>query len=948
MADSNPQRRAEPIEFLDDDPFAELTRIMGHDPRADEKAETRPQAEEPAAAAEPEPAMQSASAEVPDEAIDLEQELFSDLDFSEFDETPDPADWRSAEAAPAVAATSAEPEPVHTADVEDDMAVDFDMEMTGWEAEPAVAETTAEPEPVRVPDIEDDTAVDFDLDLEMTGWEAEPEVGAEPVVVAEPALEVSAEPLAATDTQHDWQAEEAGHDIADTFELDDDLGESLERELFSSSLTEDDLQPATADVAAAPAAAIDATPETDDAGEPDFDRLLDLDVEEQVDEPVAAPDRWQASDDVQAAPEAPRASSLEDELNMLLASHGFGSGRAGAATSVPENAPFANAAPAAPAAKGYGLANYPERNHPTGSHAVPGLEAPLATLDDDDMVDIFGEEMKVASTPPQPAPSHWQQPIAPAAATVAAGAYAGAAYAAAAPSAQAMTSRPQAAAPDIETLDVSESAQVLADDLDIPDLDFGDVSTSASIYDDLDGEFSQAMEDISFDDSASRAGWTAAPAARPALPAASYEEPPQAAYFEQPDARWEQQASVADDSLDFDSELESAITMAAFDNQQPAVRPARRRGMMAAAVVAGVAVIGGLGVFGMSYFGEGSDGPVVVRADVDPMKVRPENPGGTTVPNQDSEAYQRVAGGASDAAPEQSELISTTEEPVDLAARDTEAEAEAALPPAISDGTVEADEALAPAMQPKSEERVAATEEAEPQTVEDLLVTPRRVRTMIVRPDGSLVAREEPAAAPAADAPSVDANAATSSAPSVAAAIPSLAPAGQPLPGEEAADAQALATDEDAGPVVDTPDTVAVVPSQRREPTAESQPARVAAAPAPVQQPQPVVQQPAPAAPIAATPASAPAAAAPSGAASSEWSMQIASQPTADSAQATYQDLARRYGGVLEGRGVNIVRADIAGKGTYYRVRIPASNRDEAIQLCTRYKSAGGSCFVSR
>lgn len=76
--------------------------------------------------------------------------------------------------------------------------------------------------------------------------------------------------------------------------------------------------------------------------------------------------------------------------------------------------------------------------------------------------------------------------------------------------------------------------------------------------------------------------------------------------------------------------------------------------------------------------------------------------------------------------------------------------------------------------------------------------------------------------------------------------------------------------------------------------------------------------------------------------------MQVASQPTAEGAQAAYQDLARRYGSVLQGRGVNIVRADIQGMGTYYRVRIPAASRDEAIQLCTRYKSAGGSCFVSR
>ncbi len=77
--------------------------------------------------------------------------------------------------------------------------------------------------------------------------------------------------------------------------------------------------------------------------------------------------------------------------------------------------------------------------------------------------------------------------------------------------------------------------------------------------------------------------------------------------------------------------------------------------------------------------------------------------------------------------------------------------------------------------------------------------------------------------------------------------------------------------------------------------------------------------------------------------------MQIASQPSADSAKSTYQDLAtslwRRASG---GRGVNIVKAKIAGKGTFWRVRVPAQSRDDAIQLCTDYKSAGGNCFVSK
>ncbi|RUW26627.1 SPOR domain-containing protein, partial [Mesorhizobium sp. M1E.F.Ca.ET.041.01.1.1] len=87
-----------------------------------------------------------------------------------------------------------------------------------------------------------------------------------------------------------------------------------------------------------------------------------------------------------------------------------------------------------------------------------------------------------------------------------------------------------------------------------------------------------------------------------------------------------------------------------------------------------------------------------------------------------------------------------------------------------------------------------------------------------------------------------------------------------------------------------------------------------------------------------------PAAAAGSG----SWSMQIASQPTVESAQSTYQDLQRRYGSVLSGRKANIVKAEIAGKGTFYRVRVPAQSRNDAINLCTSYKAAGGTCFVSR
>ncbi len=64
--------------------------------------------------------------------------------------------------------------------------------------------------------------------------------------------------------------------------------------------------------------------------------------------------------------------------------------------------------------------------------------------------------------------------------------------------------------------------------------------------------------------------------------------------------------------------------------------------------------------------------------------------------------------------------------------------------------------------------------------------------------------------------------------------------------------------------------------------------------------------------------------------------MQIASQPTEEAAKASYQDLSRRYGAVLEGRQVSVVKAEIAGKGTFWRVRVAAGSRNEAVNLCEK------------
>jgi hypothetical protein len=76
--------------------------------------------------------------------------------------------------------------------------------------------------------------------------------------------------------------------------------------------------------------------------------------------------------------------------------------------------------------------------------------------------------------------------------------------------------------------------------------------------------------------------------------------------------------------------------------------------------------------------------------------------------------------------------------------------------------------------------------------------------------------------------------------------------------------------------------------------------------------------------------------------------IQIASLPSEAEAKSSYNKLSAKFASVIGGHGVDIRKASIKNKGTYYRVRIVAGTRQEATELCSRYKAAGGSCLVSK
>ncbi|ADZ70770.1 SPOR domain-containing protein [Polymorphum gilvum] len=350
-----------------------------------------------------------------------------------------------------------------------------------------------------------------------------------------------------------------------------------------------------------------------------------------------------------------------------------------------------------------------------------------------------------------------------------------------------------------------------------------------------------------------------------------------------------------------------------------------RKGLYAAAAVLGLAVVGGatFALMDFSSVDVPSGPPPVISGIEEPLKVFPDE---TPVEGADRPSkliYDRVGGTPQ---PQEERLV----------LQDTPAPA--ALPPAPAP---------------------AATDEVP-------VAGPKRVRTLVVRPDGTIIsggedegpaengvrtidtARVQPQTVPAPvqEAPVAQPDVAAP-APTVAAPPESLTPA-PAAPGPALAPAvPALVAD---GAPAETADVPSVLP--RRKP--DEGPTRVAAAPAAPAPAVPVgnaplnLTQPQAAAPAAPAPvAPAPAASGPS-VAPGTYMVQITSQRSEDQARAAYEGLQRRFPSILGGQTPVIQAAVLDDRGTFYRVRIPAGSKEAADALCESLKAAGGDCFVRR
>lgn len=375
----------------------------------------------------------------------------------------------------------------------------------------------------------------------------------------------------------------------------------------------------------------------------------------------------------------------------------------------------------------------------------------------------------------------------------------------------------------------------------------------------------------------------------------------------------------------------------------PQAREKSRRGLFVAAGVMGVAVLGAAGFFLIDGDGVAvpSGPPPVISGLQEPLKIYPEESPAPADTQTTKMIYDRVNDNNGTAP--SNLVLPETPQPADL-------------PPAPAGTNGGAD--LVPG-------------------------APKRVRTVIVRPDGTFVSENDQAAAPAvtpapavAPAPAATPEPAAPSNANGSRVVATTPITGAPQPAEPSVSVSAPEPAVPAPSVAETPaivagtsETDAVAP----EPQAPAEivsvlPRKKPAAPVQIASAPPAATTSAPAAPAPATPApatqnsgplnlnqqaSAPAATpAPAGStgtiASGTYIVQVTSQRSAAAASDAYSGLQRRFPAILGNRNAVIVSANVQDRGVFYRARIPTTSREEAISLCESLQGAGGDCFVRR
>ena len=161
------------------------------------------------------------------------------------------------------------------------------------------------------------------------------------------------------------------------------------------------------------------------------------------------------------------------------------------------------------------------------------------------------------------------------------------------------------------------------------------------------------------------------------------------------------------------------------------IRSRRPLYVMAAMIVAGIAGIGAS--FGFKGAVSHQDEIATIRAADGPAKIHPETAAGTEIPDQDAS----ILGGSPQQPPVA--VVNNVEQPADLSAQANVPEAQANPPRAIAGLATGAASVPVPAPPAQAQPQPSA----EPLSIADL-IEPKKVKTVSVRPDGTLLPNDAP------------------------------------------------------------------------------------------------------------------------------------------------------------------------------------------------------------
>ena len=367
---------------------------------------------------------------------------------------------------------------------------------------------------------------------------------------------------------------------------------------------------------------------------------------------------------------------------------------------------------------------------------------------------------------------------------------------------------------------------------------------------------------------------------------AIYDQPPQISLGSTEPSRRPAQDFYEGERLDADFLDEGQAIPAPGARAKSGMTFKGRSAFMVGSALLGAIALGGALAFAykQSGGGLGSDQPPLVTADSRPVKELPDDPGGKDFPHKNKLIYDRLQNGDE---PESERLVPRQENV-----------AVPALPPSPDSGGMPASVATTDLATPTTQ-AVGGAEPVAVASADNSMPDggPRKVKTMVVRPDGTMA--DPPAGAAAAEAP----------------AAPEAAPPAAP-------DAQLAA----AAPAAAEPQEVASL--------------QAPAAPAPKPKPaaKPAVQT------AAATPAATPAAAA----GPTKYVVQVGSKKNQTDALASFADMQQKYPTLLASYRPMVQKADLGTKGTWYRLRIgPIADKTTATKLCGQLKSQGlPDCLV--